>query len=103
MQCVEGAKRICYVLQNATLGRTTPEFLTFLSQSSTELIKALTTKLDEVRNLCCLHFPALLSLRLSPAWPQGQNISCLKLPHIGCASIRGLTAPTAGRRSSGGC
>jgi len=45
---VEGAKRICFVLQSAAEGHTTPEFQTFLSQSSTELLKALTHNIDQV-------------------------------------------------------
>ena len=49
MQTVEGAKRICYVLQNAAEGHTTSEFQTFLAQSSTELLKALTYNIDKVR------------------------------------------------------
>ena len=49
LQSVEGAKRICYVLQAAREGRTTEEFMTFLGQSSLELVKSLTSKIDWVR------------------------------------------------------
>jgi len=50
LQTIEGAKRICFVLQTAAEGQTTPEFQSFLSQSSTELLKALTHNIDEVSN-----------------------------------------------------
>lgn len=48
MQCVEGTKSICYVLQMAAEGRTSPEFLNFLTQSSVEVVKGLTNKTEEV-------------------------------------------------------
>ncbi len=45
---MEGAKRICFVLQAAAEGQTSQEFQTFLAQSATELLKALTHNIDKV-------------------------------------------------------
>ena len=44
MQCVEGAKSLCYVLQHVGEGHATPAFTEFLRQSAVELITALTVK-----------------------------------------------------------
>ena len=48
LQGVEGAKRMCYVLQSAASEDTSQEFLMFLAHHATELLKIVTIKVDEV-------------------------------------------------------
>ena len=54
LQSVEGAKRICYVLQNATEGSISSELKEFLTYSSTELLKPLTKNIDTVHSAPCV-------------------------------------------------
>jgi hypothetical protein len=72
LQTVEGAKRICFVLQTAAEGHTTPEFYIFLSQSSTELLKALTHNIDQVRT-----FQIQILHKLDPQRMCSQNSGAL--------------------------